>query len=167
MRKWLLAGLMGVALAGPALAQELPNFTFRDATAGAVVDLKEFGRCEKPDQRGVVACLDNETHVAGEPAEWVIAMLHEGRVTDVGGKFKTGSFGAIAKAFDAKYGKPCETEVRDWQSVMGAKAQGAILTWCFRSGKLKLEQIGGNLSSGRFTYVDDHRPPLKEPKVDF
>lgn len=166
MRKIIAAGL-AVTLTGASPGTELPNFTFRDVVAGIVVEPKEFGPCEKPDHRGVQACLQNDTSVAGEPADWVIVMLYQGRLTDVGGKFKSTSFGSISKGFEAKYGKPCETGAKDFQSVMGVKAQSVFMTWCFRSGKLTLDQIGGNLSSGRFTYVDDHRPPPKEPKIDF
>lgn len=39
--------------------------------------------------------------------------------------------------------------------------------WCFKTGKLKLEQLGPSLKYGSVMYTDDFKAPSKETPKDF
>ncbi len=76
-------------------------------------------------------------------------------------------FLTLTDAFTQKYGKPCEQAVAKWQSRGGATYDNTVVTWCFKTGKLKLESLGPSLKYGSATYNDDYQAPAKPTPKDF
>jgi len=78
------------------------------------------------------------------------------------------SFLTIRAALQAKYGAPCKSETQPWQSRAGAHYDNLVVTWCFKTGHLVLDQLSTNLDYGDLIYTDEvNRGPAKAPKVDF
>lgn len=167
--------MIAAILLSAAAPTELPNFEFRDAVAGEPGTLTQFGRCSDSKVSGKGSCAAT-THrasparpgfISGVALKAIIATTYQGRLSGIYGTFSGSDFPTIATAFGAKYGEPCKREDRDWQSRGGVKTTNTIITWCFRTGRLRLESHGASLLEGRFIYMDEWQPPAEAPRVDF
>jgi hypothetical protein len=156
-----LAAFLLAAAANPSA----PAFEFRGITAGTQAEFKKRGFCI--DKNGETSCLENATEVAGAPMIDLAISRYQDKLTSVYATFHTNHFKTLLEAFTAKYGTPCETRTKPWQSRMGVKGESAVISWCFKTGVLELESIGPRIDQGRFIYGDQWQAPKAPPKVDF
>lgn len=153
-------------------APDLPAFTFKEARAGEPMDPATVGKCS-PSKDGIpgkVECRGKDGTVAGvtlllAPSYYfynnrLTAMLY---LYDNNGT----NFLTFLGAFQSKYGPPCATSADKWQSRGGATFDNDTATWCFKTGKLKLERLGPSLKYGVVSYNDDVSGPSVETPKDF
>jgi len=184
MKKFIAAWLAVTALlsslasAGPvahkaAAAKPItarPAFEFKGITAGQPADMSLLNACHSADN-AQTQCSFKDGAVAGinntlPPTVY----LYDNKISTMLYLFsaKGTDFLTISAALQAKYGPPCKTETQPWQSRAGAHYDNAVLTWCFKTGKLELEQLSTSLDYGDLIYTDDvNKPPTAAPKVDF
>lgn len=153
-------------------AVSLPVFTFKAARAGEVMDPSAVGECA-PDRDGIAGklkCEGSDPVVAGlkllvAPAYY----FYNGRLTSMLFLFDRDgtNYLTLRSGFESKYGAPCSTATEEWQSRGGTTVDNATATWCFKTGKLKLEAIGPSLKYGVVSYTDDFDAPTKATPVDF
>lgn len=174
--------LCGAAVAAPAkrpaskpkqaVTASLATFTFKDAQAGVAMDPNLVGKCS-PSSDGIPGKLDcrgKDSKVAG--IDLILAPSYDfynGRLTSMLYLYNNNGtdFLTFREAFQEKYGKPCKVETEKWQNKAGSTFDNAQITWCFKTGKLKLEQLGPSLDYGIVTYDDDYDAPSKETPKDF
>lgn len=187
MTKLLLAGLAVFALINsPVNAQTapaarpqpratkaaLPMFAFKQAVAGATMDPNLVGNCS-PSSDGVagsVECSGSDDVVAG--ISLLVAPTYyffENRLTSMLFLYDNNStnFLTLLEAFTTKYGVPCKTATEKWQSRGGITLDNSTATWCFKTGTLRLEQIGPQRDYGLVAYTDTHKAPTKSAPTDF
>jgi hypothetical protein len=116
---------------------------------------------------GVDSCLTLDAIVAGEKVGYERIEFYNQKLSSVMLLFDPEDFSLIANAFNAKYGRPCAAEVKQKQNRMGAKFQSPHFEWCFLSGRLIIDMYGPSLDSGSAEYIDQNKPPVTPPKVDF
>lgn len=150
----------------------LPVFTFKQAHAGEVMDPSAVGKCGPQDDGipGKIECSGTDNVVAG--VGLLVAPTYyffQGRLTSVLFLYDNNStnFLTFLAAFREKYGAPCATETKKWQSRGGVTLDNSTATWCFKTGKLKLEEIGPSLKYGLVSYDDDYSAPSKSAPQDF
>jgi hypothetical protein len=156
----------------PAKSVSLPAFSFKQAQAGETMDPSAVGKCSPTDD-GVpekLECRGSDPMVAGihlllAPSYY----FYNSRLTSMlflydndGANFLT-----LLGAFRDKYGTPCNTAMEKWQNRAGSTFDNSTATWCFKTGKLKLEQIGPSLKYGVVTYTDQYDAPSKGTPKDF
>jgi len=193
MKKLLIAGLLAATVCGSAaIAQRkpahplvakppaalptkqtsLPAFAFKQARAGEAMDPSVVGRCSPTEDRisGKLECRGSDTLVAGinlllAPSYY----FYQNRLTSMLFLYDNDgvNYLTLLAAFRDKYGVPCNTAAEKWQNRAGSTFENSTATWCFKTGKLKLEQIGPSLKYGLVTYTDDYTAPSKETPRDF
>jgi hypothetical protein len=175
----LLAG--GTAIAAPvkprpvtkpSIAAPQPVFTFKNARAGETTDPNAVGRCSPSDDgiAGKLECRGSDNSVAG--VQLLLApsyYFYNGRLTSMLYLYDNNGVNYLTflSAFTERYGPPCKTDSEKWQNKAGSTFDNATATWCFKTGKLKLEQLGPSLKYGIVTYDDDYKAPMKETPKDF
>jgi len=162
----MLFALMLAVSPAPA-ATDLPNFEFRGITAGVPVDEKTTKGCKgRDDLEGYRSCVTLSDSLAGVGASTVVS-YYNGKLSSVYLTSSQGNYRTIADAFKQKYGKPCDVRQEEWKSRGGVTIENTIVTWCFKSGRLQLNEVGGKLGEMSASYSDDNEPPRPQPKVDF
>lgn len=150
-------------------APELPIFEFKGVRAGETVDHTILRECT--NVKGEEECSVRDGSVAGlNSLVPPTIYLYGGKLTTMLYLFpnKNLEFSTIAAALTAKYGEPCNRETKVWESRGGIKTDNAVLTWCFKTGQLKLTALSVSRDYGDLLYVDSvNKAPTEAPKVDF
>lgn len=150
----------------------LPLFTFKEARAGEAIDPNKVGKCSPSDDgiAGKLECRGSDPIVAG--VNLLLApsyYFYQGRLTSMLFLYNNDgvNFLTLLGAFRDKYGAPCNTGSDKWQNKAGSTFDNSTATWCFKTGKLKLEQMGPSLKYGVVSYNDEYTSPSKETPKDF
>jgi hypothetical protein len=153
-------------------APVLPDFTFKEAKAGETVDPAVVGKCS-PTRDGIagkIECRGSDAVVAG--VRLILApnyYFYNNRLTSMLFLYDNNgtNFLTFLGAFQDKYGKPCSTSADKWQNRAGSTFDNDTATWCFKTGKLKLERLGPSLKYGVVAYTDDVSAPSADTPKDF
>lgn len=163
----MVIGLLLAVAAEAAAPGTLPHFEFRGVVAGTPADENIVSRCRASDSvPGERSCITLADTVAGAAAATVVT-YYNGRLSSVYLSSSQGNYTAIASAFKEKYGTPCDVREEEWKSRGGVKTENTVVTWCFKSGRLMLNEIGGKLGQMSALYSDENKPPKAKPTVDF
>jgi len=161
-----LASLVALAaLASP--PTELPDFQFRDYIADRPIS-KESPGLKGCDKDGLeVSCSTLFDRVAGVPVISIIS-LYDYKLSSLTLSGERSGFVPLFNAFYQKYGEPCEVETKEKQNRIGNSFKSREFAWCFRTGKLRLAEIGPRITHFSAIYVDTkNRKPSAAPKIDF
>lgn len=173
MKRFAFAALIALSFSVEAGAQPSarPDFSFKQAVAGQEMNPNAVGQCQPSrDGPGVLECRGSDPTVAGVrllvPPNYY---FYNNRLTAMFFLFdaRGADYLTFLNAFTDRYGAPCETETKRWQSRGGATYDNPTATWCFRTGRLELEQLGPSLDYGSVTYTDDYSAPSRETPRDF
>lgn len=169
LRKWIFA--VSLVSATPALSADqsaqLPAFEFKGIRADQII--------EKPREAGLNGCSKNGvdwTCITSSPlaGSWSVSTYQfiSGYLRTLNVSAPRSNYEGLQTAFEAKYGKPCQTVQSKWQNRAGASLDNTETTWCFSTGKLTLYAIGDRITNSQAIYADVSL--LKEnqkPIVDF
>ncbi len=156
IRSQVLAGITG-----------LPLFSFRELIAGHNFSMESpgFKKCQKSPT--TVVCTELFDSVAGVPAITSYTIYNR-KLSQFWISTDRGNLPTLLLAFNQKYGKPCDSKVKEVQNKMGNTFKSAEMTWCFATGKMIASEIGSRITQSSIIYTDDfNSTPSSPAKIDF
>ena len=95
-------------------------------------------------------------------------MFYNNKLTMMLFMFPRMGYAKVEDAFHQKYGKPCAIEHSKWHLQSGEEYLSTKTTWCFRTGRLYLDEFSTNDEDSMAMYHDElSQPPTKPSKSDF
>jgi hypothetical protein len=177
--------IVAVALVGAAPPSP-PVFEYKGFRAGGVTAPEQLATCKaeaeksrallapvykrigsEPDDANLLTCSTDDALVAGTRVQSEKIVFFEDRLTRMSIVTDSLSFPTLQKAFEAKYGRPCQMGVRHIQTLSEASLESPYYTWCFATGKLTAVLMGPNIDQMSAEYIDDWQQPEKNPEIDF
>lgn len=146
---------------------DLPPFSFRELVAGPNFDMNSpgFKECEK--KPATIVCTELFDSVAGAPAITSYTIYNR-RLAQFWISTERANFLTMISAFTQKYGKPCNSQIKEVQNRIGNSFKSTELTWCFKTGKMVASEIGPRITHSSFMYNDDaNSAPTPPINVDF
>lgn len=146
---------------------DLSPFSFRELVAGPNFDLNSpgFKKCDKNPT--TIVCTELFDNVAGAPAITSYTIYNR-KLAQFLMSTERSNLPAIITAFTQKYGKPCNSQIKQVQNRLGNTFESTELTWCFKTGKMVLSEIGPRITHSSAIYTDEvHGEPTSPVPVDF
>lgn len=165
----IVVGMVGLCAQGNAAPVSLPNFTFRSVAAGKVPALPSDIKCSETSKsdKPTADLVCSEFNVKVGDTETMVTNYYtfQNRLTEMVVIFIKDDYDAISMSLRARYGKPCSATVDRMQNGFGATFMNHHTTWCFKTGKLTLNERA--LGAATISYKDKWSKPVNKPPLNF